>query len=89
METKLIFLDQTDPEFTVAFSHFEDPVMYNDRYGESLQYLGTVIEPVGAVRHEFRHRAVPGTDERKYWHIEPSVQFKKRVRDGEFKGKGF
>lgn len=69
----------------------EDPVMYNKQWGECLQYHGTVIEPIERVEyspiagelkfldykvyHSFRHRAVPETNERKYWNIPASLSY--------------
>lgn len=85
MENKLFFLESTDPEFTKAFESFPDKVMHNPVYGEVLQYMGTVIEPTGAMRHEFRHRAMPDTNQRKYWHIPVSEALAIRIRRGEFK----
>lgn len=77
---KLIFVERTDPEFNFMFSHFVDPVMRNELYLESLQYMGTVLEVnSGRIFHEFRHRAVPGTNERKLWQIEASPNFKARA----------
>lgn len=84
METKLFFVEHADPEFKIMFSHFPDPVMRNEEYLESLQYMGTVLYPSGKVEHQFRHRAVPVTNERKYWKIDPSPEFKARVDNGEF-----
>jgi hypothetical protein len=81
METKILFLDSKDPEFNYAFSHFEDPVMHNKQYGEVLQYMGTVFYPEG-IKHEFRHRAIPGTNERKYWKIPASPAFNGKVKKG-------
>jgi hypothetical protein len=81
----LIFVEHTDPEFSYAFCQFPDPVMRNETYCESLQYMGTVITPNDVIYHEFRHRAVPGTNERKYWRIPASPSFKERVKRGEFK----
>lgn len=89
MDNKLFFLESSDPEFTHAFSAFPDKVMHNKEYCESLQYMGTVLFANGEVKHQFRHRAVPVTNERKYWNIEPSATFKARVRNGEYKDKMF
>ena len=74
MEAQLIFLKHNDPELIKAWSNFPDKVMENKQYGEVLQYVGTVLEH-GKVRHEFRHRAIPTTNERKYWHIAASGNF--------------
>lgn len=84
MDNKLFFVENTDPEFKIMFSNFPDPVMRNEQYLECLQYVGTVIEPSGRIKHQFRHRAVPVTNERKYWEIEPSPEFKTRADNGEF-----
>jgi hypothetical protein len=85
MENKLFFLEHTDPEFNVAFSHFPDPVMRNAEYHECLQYMGTVVAPSGTAHHEFRHRAVPGTNERRYWKIPVSTALTRRIQAKEFK----
>jgi hypothetical protein len=74
MNTELIFLKSNDPELVKAWENFPDKVMENKVYGEVLQYMGTVLED-GAIRHEFRHRAIPKTNERKYWHIPASKNF--------------
>jgi hypothetical protein len=89
MDNKLFFIDNTDPEFTIMFGNFADPVMRNEEYLESLQYMGTVVEPSGRIRHQFRHRAVPVTNERKYWEIIPSVSFCDKVKAGEYDDKFF
>lgn len=87
MARQLVFLTHEDPEWIVMFSFFEDPEMYNEQYCECLQYMGTVIVDGGAhIEHQFRHRAVPGTNERRYWKVAPSNAFRKRVREGEFQG---
>lgn len=68
----LIFLDPRSDEVTAAFNKAGngDPVMHNATFGEVLQYMGTVVEAADErVYHEFRHRAVPGTDQRRYWRI--------------------
>jgi hypothetical protein len=49
---------------------------------EVLQYLGTVLAPNGSIWHEFRHRALPGTNERKYWKIPATLRFTLDVQDG-------
>ena len=67
MSTKIYWLSIEDPEWDAAWSHFPDPVLYNAQYGESLQYMGTIaVHQVGYV-HEFRHRAMPATNQRQYW----------------------
>jgi cyclophilin family peptidyl-prolyl cis-trans isomerase len=83
---RLFFIEMDDPEVDNVFKkHFPDS-MYNEVYGEVIQYMGTVQNKLtGEVWHEFRHRAVPGTNERKYWKINPSSEFIQRVRKGEFK----
>lgn len=68
------FLLNDDPELQVAWQQFEDPVMHNPATGEYLQYMGTVARPGdgfvdGGYVHQFRHRAVPGTNTRQYWNI--------------------
>lgn len=73
---KIIFLELNHPELAWAWNMFPDKSMYNDTYGESLQYMGTVLDAdTYVVHHEFRHRAVPGTNQRKYWHIHASLKF--------------
>jgi len=86
-ENKLTFLDHNNSEFIFAFQHFVDPVMENKEYGEVLQYVGTVLEPGGLVHHEFRHRALPIGNERKYWHIQASKRFQYEVSSGAFTGR--
>ncbi len=45
------------------------PTAWNDTFGESWQYLGSIPEE-GRVRHEFRHRAHPlYRDARVYAHV--------------------
>lgn len=91
---KLIFLEQDDPEMQKAWNYFPDKQMYNAEYGEVLQYMGTVVARLGETRHavggrhEFRHRAVPLTNERKYYSVPLGTEFKKRVKLGEFDGQG-
>ena len=68
--TRFAFLAPDEPEWEVAWSHFDpDRVRWNEAYHEALQYLGSVQTLQGYWRHEFRHRAVPGTNERQYWYI--------------------
>lgn len=96
----LVALSQEDPEWNYMFRAFNDPVMHNKEYGEVLQYMGTVITPKAKkdflgetivnildyeARHEFRHRAVPGTNERKYWHIPASLDFRLRLEENNVK----
>ena len=86
MNEKLTFLDREDIEFTFAFASFEDKEMYNKVYGECLQYMGTVLDVENGLTHEFRHRAIPGTNERKYWRVKASNDFHQRVHSGQYKG---
>lgn len=71
--TKIYWLRTEDPEWDTAWSQFSDPTLYNAEYHESLQYMGTVAVPgdgwtdLGGYAHQFRHRAMPGTNERRYW----------------------
>ena len=75
MSTTLYWLSSEDPEWDAAWSAFPDPALYNEQYGESLQYMGTVAVPgdggtsFGSYVHEFRHRAMPGTNQRQYWRL--------------------
>jgi hypothetical protein len=85
-ENKLTFLSSKDPELAFAWSYFSDKRMENKEYGEVLQYMGTVLTPENTIRHEFRHRAVPGTNKRQYWGIPASPQFKIAVANNEFLG---
>jgi methionine synthase II (cobalamin-independent) len=77
----LIFLEHDNPEFKSMFEYFPDPLMENKELGEVLQYMGTVIErnkikgSISQIYHQFRHRALPGTNERKYWNISASDPF--------------
>ena len=75
MHTKIYWLSTEDPEWNAAWSAFPDPELYNEQYGERLQYMGTVARcteadgwPSGATIyvHEFRHRALPGSNQRWY-----------------------
>jgi len=87
MKTKLLFLESKDKEMIVAWSNFADPVMRNEQFCESVQYMGTVIrDALGALQvvHQFRHRALPVTNERKYWEYKASPAFMVRVKAGEF-----
>ena len=80
----LIFLDSKSDEIVAAFNRAGngDPVMLNTSFGEVLQYMGTVVEVADhRVYHEFRHRAVPGTDQRKYWRIPASPECKLALLD--------
>lgn len=69
---KIYWLSTEDPEWDKAWSSFRDRDMYNAAYGESLQYMGTIEVPgigAGHYFHEFRHRAVPRTNQRQYWKV--------------------
>ena len=70
--TRLAFMTREDGEWERAWSQFPDRAMWNPEYQESLQYMGSVETYPGAWRHEFRHRAVPGTHQRQYWYIPAS-----------------
>ena len=61
------WLSSEDPEWDAAWSAFPDPTMANG--GEALQYMGTVTAPQCGYAHEFRHRAMPGTNQRKLFRI--------------------
>ena len=69
MSTKIYWLSREDPEWDAAWSAFPDPALYNKEYGESLQYMGTIAACHCGYAHEFRHRAMLGTNERRYWRI--------------------
>lgn len=58
-------------EWEHAWSAFTDREMYNGELGEALQYMGSVKRGSGW-KHEFRHRAVPGTNQRQYWSMPAS-----------------
>lgn len=83
----LIAISPKDPEWNCMFSAFTDTVMLNKECGEVLQYMGTVVEryqgKIQSIYHEFRHRAVPGTNQRKYWKIgaTPDFVFRYMFRD--------
>jgi hypothetical protein len=64
-----MILDRTDPELVWAWGHFADPEMVDAASGECLQYMGTAQQPDGSWSHCFRHRSLPGTGARRYWHI--------------------
>ena len=76
-DTPLYHLSPEDPEWATAWGAFPDPEMYNDERGEALQYMGTVpaTDSAGGYIHEFRHRAIPGTQQRRYWGIRSSVDW--------------
>ena len=82
-------LEQSDQEFINAYNAFPDKVMYNSTYREVLQYMGTAIYDSGIIKHEFRHRAMPVTNKRQYFQIEPTQEFKNKVYRGEYKEKTF
>ena len=67
------WLARTDPEWTHAWSHFPDPVMAHPASGECLQYMGSAQYPGRGWVHIFRHRQVPGSDQRQYWEVPASV----------------
>ena len=69
--TTIYWLSSEDPEWDAAWSVFPDPDLYNQEYGECLQYMGTVSVPQCGYAHEFRHRAMPGpgTNQRQYWRL--------------------
>src|SRR5713226_9755967 len=56
------WLERTDPEWALAWSHFPDPVMAHPVSGECLQYMGSAQYPGRGWVHVFRHRLVPGSD---------------------------
>ena len=66
-QTPIYWLSKEDPEWDAAWSAFPDPSLAN--YGEVLQYMGTVNAPQCGYVHEFRHRAMPDTNQRRYWRI--------------------
>lgn len=68
----IAFLAPTDPEWERAWSTFPDREMWNADACEALQYMGSAQTMQGYWRHEFRHRAVPGTNERRYWYVTAS-----------------
>lgn len=61
-------------EWRYAWGQFPDSAMYNAEYGESLQYMGTWLIG-GKWVHQFRHRAIPGLNERRYWNVPASAGF--------------
>jgi hypothetical protein len=66
----IYFVDHDDPEHAAMWRRFDDPIMLNDQYAECLQYMGTVpLDQATPYVHEFRHRAVPGTNQRQYWRV--------------------
>lgn len=75
MTTQGIFLEPGDEELARAWGLFADPGMHNEEFGESLQYMGT-WQLAGGWTHQFRHRAIPGTNERKYWNIPVSAKWR-------------
>jgi hypothetical protein len=78
--TDLYFIAGEDKEWDFVWSHFPDKVMYNAQYGEVLQYMGSICRN-GHFLHEFRHRAIPGTNERKYWKVPASPGWDPNARD--------
>jgi hypothetical protein len=67
------WLERTDPEWALAWSHFPDPVMAHPVSGECLQYMGSAQYPGRGWVHVFRHRQLPGSDLRQYWQVPASV----------------
>jgi hypothetical protein len=63
------WLAREDPEWAHAWSHFPDPVMAHPVSGECLQYMGSAQYPGRGWVHVFRHRQVPGSDQRQYWRV--------------------
>lgn len=69
------WLERDDPEWARAWSHFPDPVMAHPASGECLQYMGSAqYSELGWV-HVFRHRQVPGSDQRHYWRVPASASW--------------
>ena len=79
-ETRVGWLEYADPEWERAWSHFPDPVMVHPQSGECLQYMGSVQAPEGAWVHVFRHRQVPGSDQRQVWRVPASAGWTPRVQ---------
>jgi len=67
------WLERADPEWECAWSHFPDPVMAHPVSGECLRYMGSTQSPGLGWVHIFRHRQVPGSDQRQYWRIPAST----------------
>jgi hypothetical protein len=67
------WLAREDPEWAYAWSSFPDPVMAHPESGECLQYMGSAQYPGRGWVHVFRHRQVPGSDQRQYWQVPASV----------------
>jgi len=67
------WLARTDPEWARAWSSFPDPVMAHPVSGECLEYLGSAQYPGRGWVQVFRHRQVPGSDQRQYWEVPASV----------------
>jgi hypothetical protein len=63
------WLERTDPEWALAWSHFPDPVMVHPASGECLQYMGSAQYPGRGWVHVFRHRQVPGSNQRQWIRI--------------------
>jgi hypothetical protein len=63
------WLAREDPEWARAWSHFPDPVLAHPASGECLQYMGSALYPGRGWVHIFRHRQVPGSAQRHYWHV--------------------
>ncbi len=71
--TRSGWLERADPEWERAWSHFPDPVMAHPVNGECLHYMGSTQSPGLGWVHIFRHRQVPGSDQRQYWRIPAST----------------
>lgn len=74
---ELFFMNPEDKEWDIAWSFFPDKVMYNE--GESLQYMGT-INLDGRYYHEFRHRSLPGSNQRGYYRISATDRWDPHAR---------
>ena len=71
--TRSGWLEREDPEWERAWSHFPDPVMAHPARGECLEYIGSAQDPGLGWVHVFRHRQVPGSDQRQSWRIPASA----------------
>ncbi len=67
------WLERHDPEWPRVWSHFADPIMEHAVSGECLEYMGSAQEPGCGWVHIFRHRQVPGSDQRHYWRLPAST----------------
>ena len=77
---ELFFVNGEDPEYDEMWSHFPDKVMLNEKFGEVLQYMGT-INLNGRYYHEFRHRSLPGSNQRGYYRISATDRWDPHARD--------